>query len=92
MKLTKHLIVRGPNKDTHPNNLPSSEDTYLLGKLSGLIYLRRNNQLYCWYPGSAKRWNLSSNNTLATFVAEDISYWDAKAAYPDAFTTQLPPC
>lgn len=72
-------------------NLPSPDDTYLIGKLSGLICLLRENQLYCWYPGEAKRWNLSLNNTLATFVADEISFWDARAAYPDAFTTELPP-
>ena len=61
----------------------------MFGKLSGLAYCRKNNILYCYYP-SAKKWHVSLNNTLATFVTEPADYFSVRERFPDAIDAELP--
>lgn len=70
-------------------NVPTLDDTFMIGKLSGLPYLRRNNELYCWYPGASK-WHKSLNNTLVTFVSESSDYFQVRDLFPSSINSTLP--
>lgn len=70
-------------------NKPTLDDTFMFGKLSGLAYLRRNNILYCYYPG-AKQWHVSLNNSLATFVSEATDYFAVRERFPESINCPLP--
>jgi len=68
---------------------PEPTDTFMFGILSGLPYMRRNNTLYCWYPG-VKQWHVSLNNGLATFVTEPADYFTVRERFPEAINANLP--
>lgn len=68
---------------------PSENDTFMFGKLSGLPYMLKNNMLYCWYPG-AKKWHISLNNVLATFITEPADYFSIREKFPDCINAELP--
>lgn len=69
--------------------MPTTEDTFVFGKLSGLPYLIRDNVLYCYYPGD-KQWHTSLNNSLATFVSEPTDYFAVRERFPESVNTPLP--
>lgn len=70
------------------SKLPSIDDTFMFGRLSGLPYMRRDNVLYCFYPG-AKQWHVSLNNSLATFVTEAADYFAVRERFPDSVNSPL---